>query len=628
MITKSGLLFKFYAPVTKVGVETVKGSEKFFMEGYAATSDLDRQGEVIALSALQQGAKDLLINHTVFYEHKSDEHPIGKIVKTDVVEGDGDESDKLYVKVYISETADKIRTLIKEGILDKFSIGGKVLRAETEFDENSQMEVLKIYSMELYEVSVVGLPANVKAQSIGYEIHKSFKDSKICKVVDGIPLCKNKEDTEVDEITKSVVPYKPETKGSGKESWDASAAEGRIRKWAGGPDKEKINWSKYQRGFAWFDSKNKENIGGYKLLHHDIVNGKITTIWRGVAAAMAVVMGARGGVDVPAADKKGIYNHLAKHYKQFGKEVPEMKSYTEDELNEIFKELNATEEVTEMAEEKKEVKKTGELSEAQKKDLELYEKEDKSAAEAQEKEKNEKPEEPKEEKKEEKVEKTEKKEDKAEETETPKEEGKEEVEKKEEPENKEEKVEEPKAEEAPEKTETEKKEEVVEKQEVDTPVKCPGCGKEVVPVDGKCPECGEEIKSAEDYEYYDIADILEALKGLKSLMTEVLSVVKTKKEEKSEETPKKEDIEDTVEKAIEKKLGNVRVVPTRKGLIIKDTKEEKVKDKKNEGTPLEVLSDEKSFNNLGKKEQKETIRKGLLQILKNTKALNDTDDDE
>jgi len=501
MINKRGLLFKFYAPIAKTGVEIVKGRERFFLEGYAATSDLDRQDEIITISALKQGAKDLLANHAVFYEHKSDEHPIGKIVKTEVIEGEEGQSDKLYIKVYISETAETIRTLIKEGILDKFSIGGKVLKAETEFDEGSQKEVLKIYSMELYEVSVVGLPANVKAEAIGYEIHKSFKEGKICRVIDGIPVCKTKEDTEVSK-----------------------------------------------------DIEKKE----------------------------------------------------------------------------------AKEEVTKMAE-KKEAKKTPELSEAQRKDIELYRKEDKVAEEAQKKEAAKK-EEPKGEKTEKKEEA--KKEVKAEETETPKEEAKKEttVEKKEEPKKKEEEVEPEakKSEEAPKDDKTtkekpeEKKEEVIVKQEEEeeTPVKCPECGKEIVPVDGKCPECGAEIKSEEEeVEYYDIADILAALKALQKDVTEMLSLAKADKEAKKSEEPKV-DVEAEVEKAIEKKLGNVRVVPTRKGLIIRENKEEKLKGNKDAGSPLEILSDEEGFAKLDEKTKKKVVRKGLLQIMKNTSILNETDDGE
>jgi len=46
-----------------------------------------------------------------------------------------------------------------------------------------------------------------------------------------------------------------------------------------------------------------------------------------VYAAMAALLGARGGVILPSADKQGVYNHLASHYKQFDKEVPELKKY-------------------------------------------------------------------------------------------------------------------------------------------------------------------------------------------------------------------------------------------------------------------------------------------------------------
>jgi len=54
---------------------------------------------------------------------------------------------------------------------------------------------------------------------------------------------------------------------------------------------------------------------------------------------MAALLGARGGVNIPDADRKGVYNHLAKHYKQFDKEVPEFREYTETELKAMFPEL-------------------------------------------------------------------------------------------------------------------------------------------------------------------------------------------------------------------------------------------------------------------------------------------------
>lgn len=112
-------------------------------------------------------------------------------------------------------------------------------------------------------------------------------------------------------------------------AWDATAAELQIRKWAssdGSGDKEKMDWPKYREGFGWYDSEAEDNTGSYKLPHHDIVDGKLVTVWKGVAAAMGALFGARGGVGVPANDKKAIYNHLTNHYKQFEKEAPKLSS--------------------------------------------------------------------------------------------------------------------------------------------------------------------------------------------------------------------------------------------------------------------------------------------------------------
>jgi len=121
----------------------------------------------------------------------------------------------------------------------------------------------------------------------------------------------------------SVVSFEETVKAPEDHAWDADAAEARVRSWAGGPDKEKVDWGKYRRAFAWYDSEDPENFAAYKLPHHDIVDGRLGVVWRGVAAAMGVVLGAHGGVDVPQSEHRGVYSHLARHYRQFEKEPPE-----------------------------------------------------------------------------------------------------------------------------------------------------------------------------------------------------------------------------------------------------------------------------------------------------------------
>ena len=54
-----------------------------------------------------------------------------------------------------------------------------------------------------------------------------------------------------------------------------------------------------------------------------MIDGKLVVVWRGVAAAMAALRGARGGVEIPRSDYDAVYRHLARHYRQFDKELPE-----------------------------------------------------------------------------------------------------------------------------------------------------------------------------------------------------------------------------------------------------------------------------------------------------------------
>lgn len=126
--------------------------------------------------------------------------------------------------------------------------------------------------------------------------------------------------------------------------WDANAAIVRMRRLAGGPNKEDIDWEKYKRGFVWYDPQDKENFRAYKLPFADVLNGRLTAIWGGVARAMATLFGARGGVDIPDKDRKATYNFLRTYYERFDKEPPEFREYTEEELKELFPEIYKNEE--------------------------------------------------------------------------------------------------------------------------------------------------------------------------------------------------------------------------------------------------------------------------------------------
>jgi hypothetical protein len=127
------------------------------------------------------------------------------------------------------------------------------------------------------------------------------------------------------EHSRGVIPYKKYPLAPEGEKWDGP---GEVRK----ADVEKL-----EKMCAWFDSADKEVKSSYKLPHHRA--NDFYTVWNGVRAAMGALLGARGGVKgITDSERKRIYSHLEKHYKEFGREAPEFREYEEDELERLFEE--------------------------------------------------------------------------------------------------------------------------------------------------------------------------------------------------------------------------------------------------------------------------------------------------
>jgi len=130
-----------------------------YIEGYASTTDVDRQGDVVPSSVWEKGMTNYLKNPIILAYHDHS-NPIGRMTehKTD--------SKGLWIKARIS-TAAKQFQLIKDGVLTAFSIGFRVLDAEY----NSAAEVFLIKELELVEISVVSVPAN---QNTVFDLSKAF----------------------------------------------------------------------------------------------------------------------------------------------------------------------------------------------------------------------------------------------------------------------------------------------------------------------------------------------------------------------------------------------------------------------------------------------------------------------
>ncbi|MBA7675142.1 hypothetical protein ES703_83371 [subsurface metagenome] len=97
---------------------------------------------------------------------------------------------------------------------------------------------------------------------------------------------------------------------------------------------------------VWWDGKGGK-IDAFKLKIGRRVpitdkSGPLKYNWRQTASRMAILMGARGGVDIPDEQRKPTYNRIAKVYKMFDKPVPEFREYTEE--NKVKEELRALKE--------------------------------------------------------------------------------------------------------------------------------------------------------------------------------------------------------------------------------------------------------------------------------------------
>lgn len=171
-------------------------------------------------------------------------------------------------------------SLARQGVLTDLSIGFTAL------DDLIEGGLRRIFKAIVWEGSIVDEPAN--------------RDASILEV-------------------KAVVPFKDHPLADRDRDWDASVAVARVRAATGSEDAPSPS---YRNAFVWFDRADPDSFGSYKLPITDVVGGRLTAVPRAIFAAAAVVLGARGGVDVPSEDRAGIIRHLERYYAKMDLESP------------------------------------------------------------------------------------------------------------------------------------------------------------------------------------------------------------------------------------------------------------------------------------------------------------------
>ena len=314
--------YRLQSNITKTE-ETKKGD--WIVWGYASTFDVDSGGDQITKEALLGAQDDFVEYSTVLFNHTFD-RPIGKVVDT-LVDDIG-----LLIKVVLSKTEKELWTKVKEGIVSKFSVAGRILE-ETQTDNG----IYQINKIRFHEVSLVSVPANKKAEAVDDYVTKSQKDNdmditnKLKEIAKTRTAKEIKENIHllVDTLEAGIINTDEHIKNSSIADIFAewtNVEKNEIAIYAssdGSGDIDKIDWNKYKECFAWCDPDNAKSFSGYKLQHHTVKDGKLVVVWKGVADAMTELLGVKGKANIPNADVENCYEHLAQHYGQFDKQVPE-----------------------------------------------------------------------------------------------------------------------------------------------------------------------------------------------------------------------------------------------------------------------------------------------------------------
>lgn len=265
--------------IKQFGDDTEDNSFHFF-EGLASTfGNKDFGDDVVVKGAFIETLKNIV--PTILWQHDMRD-PIGMPIE--LMEND----EGLFVKARMpkedSLVSGRVAPQMRVGSIKSMSIGFSV----DEFEIKDGVRFIQ--KLTLWEISLVTLPMNDKARVTNFKAATSFKD---------LPLADRDR------------------------GWDASAAKARVREFTDSTEKPS---SKYKDCFFWYDRADKENFGAYKLPFTDVIDGRLTAIPRGIFAAAAAMQGARGGVDIPDADRPAVERHINRYYDKMNLDSPFEKS--------------------------------------------------------------------------------------------------------------------------------------------------------------------------------------------------------------------------------------------------------------------------------------------------------------
>jgi len=157
--------------------DVLKGD--FYVRVFAASNYPDDRGDELTETALQCIVDDSRTFRTVLLNHSQD-RPIGRIEEAKIVErkmrvGDSEVTVKgVEQRIFISSAEPEIRIKIAEGVISMASIFFFFDPTAVSFNESQGRLVRVINKLSFRETSLVSIPMNPTAQSIGWHVKKAL----------------------------------------------------------------------------------------------------------------------------------------------------------------------------------------------------------------------------------------------------------------------------------------------------------------------------------------------------------------------------------------------------------------------------------------------------------------------
>lgn len=221
---------------------------------------------------------------------------VGKVISARPVEiGDG--TAKLWTRIQFNLDTQAGRDAfsnIKGGFVREWSVGFNIPQGAIKVVREAGQTVRRITNLDWVEVSSVLRGASPGTATI------AAKAATLAR-------------------KEALPPHETPTDDS---PWDGPSAEARLPLGDG---------MAYEDAFAYVDDGADPDLkGSYRFIHHEVsADGNVGAAnIRACITGIAVLNGARGGTTIPDADIEGVYEHLASHLRDAGREPPELRSAT------------------------------------------------------------------------------------------------------------------------------------------------------------------------------------------------------------------------------------------------------------------------------------------------------------